>query len=137
MMYVFAVTIPANTPAIAPLVQEVKLAPGRIIAMAVEIPDRCVGLVHVQILTDLHVQWPSNPDASFSGDGVTITWPESYDLDPSVPKLRLVGWNLDDSFAHTITFRFTVTPQEQIDQENRALFALGFLADWYEQRGTT
>jgi hypothetical protein len=134
MLYEYDLTVPANTPATDPLVQPVDLQPGRIIAMAVQFPLRCVGLVHAQILTDLHVQWPSNPDASLSGDGATIEWHEEYDLDPTAPRLRLVGWNLDDTFDHTITFRINVLPKATIDQQGRALAALDFLYRWYTQR---
>jgi hypothetical protein len=135
MMYEYRLTVPPNTPAATPTVQTVTPAPGRIVAMAVQLPRGCVGLVHAQILTDLHVQWPSNPDADISGDGAIIAWQESYDLDPTAPRLRLVGWNLDDTWAHTITFRINVLPQDAVEEQGRALKALGYLADWYDQQG--
>jgi hypothetical protein len=135
MMYEFRLTVPANTTAANPLVLPVNLAPGRIVAMAVQFPALCSGFAHAQILESLYVHWPSNPDADICADAAIIAWQESYDLDPTAPRLRLVGWNLDDTWPHTITFRINVLPAADIAEQGRALKALGFLADWYEQRG--
>lgn len=137
MFYEYDLPVPANTIANRPLVQEVKLAPGRIVGFAVQFPRGCVGLVHAQILTDLHIQWPSNPDSDISGDGAVVAWSEEYDLDPTAPRLRLVGWNLDDTFTHTITFRINIIPQAVVEAQAHALAALEFLYQWYTQRGAT
>jgi len=137
MFYEYRLTVPANTPAASPLVQEVALSPGRIIAMALQLPRGCVGLVHAQIWQSLDIHWPSNPDSSFSGDAVVIEWQESFDLDPTAPRLRLAAWNLDDSFDHTITFRINVLAQATIERQAPALAALNYLARWFEQRPAT
>jgi len=134
MFYEYRLTVPANTPAAMPLVQEVTLAPGRIIAMAVQLPDRCVGLVHAQIWEGLYRHWPSNPDSDISGDNVVVAWQEVFDLDPTAPRLRLAGWNLDDSYPHTITFRINVIPQATIEEQAHALEALQYLYRWFTQR---
>jgi len=134
MFYEYRLTVPPNTPATAPVTQEIPLHPGRIVAMAVQLPRGCVGLVHAQILESLYIHWPSNPDSSFSGDATVIEWQESFDLDPTAPRLRLVGWNLDDTFSHTITFRINVLPKAVVDQQGHALAALNYLALWFEQR---
>jgi hypothetical protein len=137
MFYEYRLTVPANTPASAPLTLAVKLSPGRIIAMAVQIPLGCRGFVNAQIWQSLEVQWPSNPDSSISGDGVVVEWQESFDLDPTAPNLVLAAWNLDDSYAHTVTFRINVLAQSVIEQQNAALAALGYLAKWYAQQPPT
>jgi hypothetical protein len=137
MFYEYRLTVPANTPAATPLTREVVLAPGRIVAMAVQLPRGCVGLVHAQIWQGLDVHWPSNPDSSICGDAVVVEWQESFDLDPTAPRLRLAAWNLDDSFPHTVTFRINVLAQAVIDQQGRALAALDFLYRWYTQRPST
>jgi hypothetical protein len=133
MFYEYRLTVPANTPADDPLTQEITLAPGRIIAMAVGLPRGCVGLVHAQVWHGLNIHWPSNPDSSISGDAVVVEWQESYDLDPTAPVLRLAAWNLDDSYAHTITFRLNVLAKATIDRMEAAMGALDFLARWYNQ----
>jgi hypothetical protein len=137
MFYEYRLTVPANTPDDSPLTQEVTLSPGRIIAMAVQLPRGCVGLVHAQIWRSLDIHWPSNPDSSFSGDAVVIEWQESYDLDPTAPRLVLAAWNLDDTFPHTVTFRINVLAQETVDQHGHAMSALEYLYQWYTQRPST
>jgi hypothetical protein len=134
MFYEYRLTVPANTLAAAPLIQDVALAPGRIVAFAVQLPRGCVGLVHAQIWEGLYIHWPSNPDSSFSGDAVVIEWQESHDLDATAPKLRLVAWNLDDTFPHTVTFRINVLPKATIDEQGHALAALDYLYRWFTQR---
>jgi len=137
MLYEYHLAVPPNTPYTAPLTQAVPLVPGRIIAIAVQFPYRCAGLVHAQIWEGLYVRWPSNPDSDLYGDNVVVEWREEYDLDPTAPRLRLVAWNLDDTYVHTVTFRFNILPKAVIDAQGRALAALDYLGRWFDQRQAT
>lgn len=108
MFYSFDLTIPANTPASAPETLEVDLVPGVIHRVEIQFPRGCVGLVHVQVVQEFHQVWPTNPGADLASDGYTIAWDDAHELVEGQSLLTLVGWNLDDTFPHTITFRFAV-----------------------------
>ena len=106
MLYEYSLTIPANTPESAPETMRAPLAPGTVARVDVQFPRGCVGLVHVQIWRSEHQVWPGNPDGNIAAEGLIVSWPEDYVLDDDPFTLSLRGWNDDDSYSHTITFRF-------------------------------
>lgn len=108
MFFSFDVTIPANTAAALPQIDQVLLPPGVIQQVDVQFPSGCVGLVHTLCRRGNTQVWPSNPDGDFHSNGMTITWQDEYELDDAPFVLRLVSWNLDDTYAHTITWRFSL-----------------------------
>src|SRR5574341_598866 len=110
--YEYDVTSPANTAQAAPTEVAANLNVGIITHVAVQIPGGCVGLVHAQIWRSDYQVWPSNPDGNLKGDDALIEWSEEYFLEDEPLSLRLRVWNDDDSFPHTITFRFSVLPLE-------------------------
>jgi hypothetical protein len=108
MFFDVALTIPANTPALVPLIQEVTLPPGVIQQVDVQFPLGCVGLVHTLCRRGSHQVWPTNDSGNFSSNGQTITWAEDYELNDAPFVLRLFGWNTDDTFPHTVSWRFSM-----------------------------
>lgn len=110
MFYEHRLTIPANTAATSPEELEVELDHGRIVAVELQFPRGCVGLVHVQVRRELHQLWPTNVDGDIAGEDARIGWQEDHEFAEEPYTLTLRGWNLDDSFAHTVTFRFNLLP---------------------------
>jgi len=110
VFYEFRLTIPASTPATAPLEELVTLDTGRIVKGEILFPRGCVGLVHVKVRREYHQLWPSSPDRDFAGDDAHIEWSEDLDFSEPPYTLTLVGWNEDDSYPHTVTFRFNLLP---------------------------
>ncbi len=106
MFYELPLTIPANTPAAAPVEDTLELSPGTITYVELQFPRGCVSLVHVKVRRGLHQVWPSNPDGDVAGENANISWADDYDLTEPPHQLTLSGYNLDDTFPHTITFRF-------------------------------
>lgn len=108
MFFSFDLTVPINTPASAPLLREVTLPPGVVQQVDVQFPSGCVGLVHTLCQRASHQVWPSNDGADFSSNGQMLSWQDDYTLDAAPFVLRLFAWNLDDTYPHTITWRFNV-----------------------------
>ena len=126
MFFEVQLTIPANTPKAAPAELDVALSAGQLVAASVQFPRGCVGLAHTVALRSTHQLWPTNPDGSISGEGAIIPWAEDLVLEDDPYTLTLRGWNLDDSFPHTVTWRFNVLPlagvvaeRERAAQESR------------------
>ena len=69
-----------------------------------------MGLVHVQVWRSEHQVWPTNVDGSIAGENANVAWLEDVDLADEPYALTLRGWNDDDSFPHTVTFRFALLP---------------------------
>lgn len=110
MYYDFSFTIPADTAKSSPEELDVKLTHGVIHRVEIGFPRGCAGLVHLQIRRGLHQLWPTNPQGSFNTDGYIIPINEYYELFVEPYILTLVGWNLDDTYVHTLEVRIGILP---------------------------
>lgn len=86
---------------------------GVIKRVAILFPEGCAGLVHVQIYHNEQQVWPTTPGASFLGNGTYHSFEESYDLPEAWNAVRVVGWNDDDTFSHTVNIWLGEFPQEE------------------------
>lgn len=112
MYYDFSFTISANTTKASPHTEKVKLTYGIIHRLEIGFPRGCAGLVHFVILEALHQRWPTNPQGSFNTDGYTIAFNEHLKFTRKPYILTLSGWNLDDTYDHTLEVRIGILPQE-------------------------
>ncbi len=112
MLYIYAIEVPANTARRAPVTQELQLTHGIITHVEVEFPPGCAGLAHLQVEHQGGHLWPTNPEGDLASDDYVISWEESIDLTSSPYKLRTVAWNDDDTYAHTLTIRITMSSTE-------------------------
>lgn len=128
MFYDVSFEIPANTTKASPKKQDVKLTHGVIHRIEIGFPRGCAGLAHLGIRRGLHQVWPTNPQGSFNTDGYTIPINEYYELVTEPYILTLVGWNLDDTYPHTLEVRFGILsakvllPQETFIEQFKKLF---------------
>src|SRR5579859_1204792 len=105
MIYVYAVSIPANTPKTAPLVQDLQLSAGTITRVNVQFPSGVTALAHVQLRLGLFQIYPTNPDGDFASSNETIAWDEEFTLDTGSNVMTFIGWNTDTVYSHTIAVR--------------------------------
>ncbi|GAI06644.1 unnamed protein product [marine sediment metagenome] len=117
MYYDFSFEIPPYTAKSRPEEQVVKLTHGVIHRVEVGFPPGCAGLAHLQIKRGLHQVWPTNPQGSFNTDGYVIPINEYYEFFTEPYILTLVGWNLDDTFPHTLDVRFGILPEKVLMPE--------------------
>ncbi len=108
MQYEFDLAVPASTPATAPVSLEAALSPGVVRQVSILFPTGCAGLVHAYITRSGHQVWPTNLGAHFNGNGEPITWPEDYNLDDLPFGFTCYAYSLDDTYPHTVSFRFAV-----------------------------
>lgn len=113
MIYVFPITTPANTPAIARQKTILDLARGRVTRGMLEFPSGHVGLTHIAINDGLHQLWPTNADGDFSASNETISFAEDYSLLSGSYQLQAYTWNEDDTYDHKITVRIELEALEQ------------------------
>ena len=108
MLFVYSLTIPANTTAAAPVTDLVDIVHGVLRHVSVSFPPGCAALAHITVLQHEHQIIPANAGGDLAWDDLTISWPEDIELVEVPYRLKLVGWNEDDSYPHTITFRFDI-----------------------------
>jgi hypothetical protein len=109
MIYDYALTIPANTPIATPATLHAALNLGTLTRLEIQFPAGCAGLVGVGIWRYEVLTFPSNPGAWFIADNHVIAFDEDFLIDREPYALSLRGYNLDDTYPHTIYFRFGVT----------------------------
>lgn len=125
MIYEKSLTIPKNTPITAPVTTIVPVHPGIVKQVSVYFPAGCCGLARCCILYWERQVWPSNPDSYFHGDGQNLVFPEDIRLVDLPYEFTLVGWNLDDTFQHTITVRLAISPEDTTMTQLLAQFLTG------------
>lgn len=108
MFYEYELEIPQQTLESDPEMLEIILPKGVIKRVNICFPDGCFGLAKVKIIHNEFKIFPSNPKAWFAWNNYCIEFDEDYELKESFNLLRLYGYNDDDSYLHTITFRFGV-----------------------------
>jgi hypothetical protein len=133
VFYEYALTIPANTPRATPAEQLVTLALGEITWWEVQFPDGCDGLVHVYVRDELHQVIPANTDGDVSANNEHVDSFDSIPLADEPATLIVGGWNDDDTFPHTITFRFAVRSETEMERVRVAFDALAFLDQWFSR----
>ena len=112
MFYVFPLTIPANTTEETPLEEVVKVTHGILHRLEIAFPAGCAGLAHLVVLHWEHPLSPTNKGVSFAADNYTIPINDYFELFFAPYTLKLRGWNLDDSYPHTITVRVGILPED-------------------------
>ena len=112
MLYVKALTIPANTAAGSPTEEDLQLTDGIITRVEVEFPAGCAGLAHSDARRGRHQVYPTNPGGNLCSDNHVIVWNDYEDLDAEPRVLTIGGWNLDDTYPHTITWRIELTDRD-------------------------
>jgi len=128
MFYVFPITIPANTAETAKQKTTLKLTRGKITQVQVHFPSGHVGLTHIGLNCGLHQFLPTNPEATFSSSGETISITEDFALESGAYELEAYTWNEDTIYEHTITVRVqleALPEQKSLVDEIKALFGIG------------
>ena len=108
MLFRYSVTVPANTTELVPTTSVVKIVHGVLQHVSVSFPPGCAALCHVAVLYQETQIIPANPSAYLAWDDLTLSWPEEVKLLVAPYQLKLVGWNEDDTYPHTVTFRFDI-----------------------------
>lgn len=114
MFYDFEVVIPAGRTKAAPVEVEAKLTYGVIHRVEIEFRKGCAGKAHLAIYHFEHQAWPTNPEESFTSDGYTIAFNESYEFTSAPYTLYLRGWSPTAKFSHTLRVRIGVLSFEAL-----------------------
>lgn len=108
MFYKYSLKIPQQTLESDPEVKLIRLPKGTITQIDICFPDGCFGLAKAKIIHNEFQIFPSNPEAWISWNNYCVSFKEDYELLEAFNQLILKGYNDDDSYPHTITFRFGV-----------------------------
>jgi hypothetical protein len=117
MIYEIRLSVPKNTTADNPAIEEFYLFPGTISLVGVEFAPGCCGLVHCQIKYNETTLWPYGSGQDFIGDGMLPAFPEDLKLVESTNRFQLIGWSDDETYEHTVILRLAVVESGKTIQD--------------------
>lgn len=103
MIYQKSITMPANTAKENPVIETLEVNKGLIYQVTVVIPSGCVGLAGLRVIDGMYQAYPTTPEEWFIGDGTTYNFEDSYIKHEPPFSFEIQGYNLDDTYAHTLT----------------------------------
>ena len=106
--------IPANTLPGDPIKLRKGIKTGRIAELHVFFPPGCAGLAGVQVFHREHILAPSDRGEWISGDNVMWSWILDWEMYGGGNYVGLVGYNLDDTFAHEILISMSLLPRRKM-----------------------
>lgn len=110
MLSVMELTIPAQTGKGQPTSGFVVLPVGTINQVSVLFPPGVVGLVGLRCYVNEFPVVPVSADGWLVGNAETVRWSEWIRLMPTEREFVGYGYNLDDTYDHTLYIRINVEP---------------------------
>jgi len=110
MFYEHDIVIPPNTHTETFLSQTLRLTRGIIKRVDLVFPAGCAGLVGVRIVKHSFQVIPLNYPKWIETDAETVSIQSEIDLTEIPYELEFQGYNLDDTFEHTIRVRVLMEP---------------------------
>jgi len=106
VFYEYNVTYPPNVLPETEQINILRLSRGIIRKVEIVFPRGCAGLVGVRIFRESVQVIPLNYPAWLDSDGETISINTEIDLSVNPYEVEVRGYNIDDTYPHTIRFRF-------------------------------
>ncbi len=110
MFHAWDITVPANTPLLNPVKQELNLPAGVITGISIKFPSGCNGMVKIRILRWTFQLVPLSSGEWVTGDGETVPTEQNYELLETPFMLEFQGCSPSTTYPHTITVRIEVSP---------------------------
>jgi len=112
-MYCFyRVTLPLGTSPSNLVLQRLTIPAGKITEIDIEFPAGCQGLAFIQLFYETAPLVPYNPLVFLSSDNRTIQTPIEFIADVPPYEITVIGYNLDDSYDHTINIGMTIVEDQ-------------------------
>lgn len=108
MIYRVELDLPANTPASATVKETLSVCYGWIKSLVVLFPPGHAGLTYGRILYHGRQIFPTTSGQWFRGDDHRVEFPDNYPIVEQPYTLEVEGYNLDDTYEHTISFEIYV-----------------------------
>ncbi len=112
MIYMSAVTTPANTQSSSPLLTRLSVTKGLIYKFQFYMPSGALGYHHLQVFDGSLQLWPSTTGESFVGDDLNVFFDDLYSKQVEPYELQIRTWNLDDTYTHTVSVYIGLVSEE-------------------------
>lgn len=115
MFFEYQITIPANTESTSMQNTKIKIPYGILRWASIQFPSGCHGLAKIKVLLGSTTLWPRNTNGHISGDDAIIAIEEYQKIKSGSNVLDIYTWNEDVTYAHTLTLRFTILPEDIVN----------------------
>ena len=112
MIFEWLITVPADTPTAAPVLQIHKLTHGIVHKVEVVGDGGERNAVFLSLRRGLHQVWPTNPDGQLHPHLFPISYPVFQPLEAEPYQLEAYAWSPGTSYTHYIIVRLGVMPRE-------------------------
>lgn len=93
-------------------VNVLKVTEGFVYQFELYFPPGSAGLLKVRIGEHGHVLWPWTPGEWLFGDGITVSYPESYLIGTPPYEILIEHYNEDDTYDHLFQLRLGIVTEE-------------------------
>lgn len=115
-------TIPKSTTQADPLVYVMSLPIGRINRLWVEFPKGCSGLAGIQVFRSLYQIFPLPEGVWLRSDNSVMNFAFTHAIAVEPYEVTLKGYNIDDTYPHTIWIGFEMSGFDNELTENMKAF---------------
>lgn len=112
MIYVKSITAAVGRNISNPVVEVLSVCKGLVYRVEFDFPPGCCGLLHVRVFDGSYQVYPTSRDDSFHGDASVIAFDDCYLKNIPPWEFRIVVWNNDDTWDHTIQVRVGIASSE-------------------------
>lgn len=110
MFYSTEIELPANTLALTPVIVRLGVHPGIVQHVWFGFPRGCFGLAHIQVWDKGWQVWPLTQRKSLHWENIVIDFDDRYPILAEPFEFVVKGWNLDDTYQHTLWFACVIEP---------------------------
>lgn len=117
MYYQGEITIPAQTSKDSPEQVYLQVSKGRLQRWFISFPPGCAALAHVAVYFHEQKILPAGEGDSLKWDSYVFDPLEEIDLSEPPYRLKIVGWNDDSSYEHTVHVAVVLFPTPDVTTE--------------------
>ncbi len=103
MLYVCELTLPPAALEAAPVSAWYPICAGTVTRVRVHWPWGAGNLAGARVYQAGIQRWPTTPTRWFGSTCRDLEFAEAYEVSADDPRVLVAGYNLDDTFAHTVT----------------------------------
>lgn len=128
MDYFLSLTIPPGTSREDEAWTSVLVPPGTITQVRILIPWGVAGLAGVRITANEVQVYPSNMQAYYTGNDTHIVINDRLHLTDDVTDIKVLGYNMDDSYDHTFYVGISLDPD--VKEETPSYIGMWQVEGW-------
>jgi hypothetical protein len=129
MIYSTTITIPSSTTLVNAQVNTLKITSGLIWLVEIYYPPGCCSLARCQIYDGHYQLFPCNIGGYLAGENDTLVFEDLYFKMNPPHELTIKTWNIDDTWDHTLAFRFGLA----MTKEEMSRYMPGLAFDTFEK----